>query len=62
MPLEADIYPSCGPQIAGLIAQKTPTKVPAKYAVFVDIFSSNLASKLPKYIEINEYTFELVDD
>ena len=29
--IDADFYPSCGPQIAGLIAKETPTNVPAEY-------------------------------
>ena len=48
-----NIYPFWEPWISGLIAEKTPTKVPTKYSDFTDIFSPDLATKLPKYTEIN---------
>ena len=44
-----DVHPSHRPQIAGLIAEKAPTKVPAEYADFSNAFSPVLASKLPIY-------------
>ena len=50
-----DMYPSCRPQIAGLIAKKAPTKVSTKYSNFVDIFFLNFVSKLPKHTKINNY-------
>ena len=50
------------PQISGLIAKEAPTKVPAEYSDFADVFSPDLASKLPKHIEINDYAIELVED
>ena len=56
-----DVHPFRRPQISGLIAKKTPTKVPTKYSDFVDIFSPNLASELPEHIEINNHAIELVD-
>ena len=48
-------------QIFGLIAEEASTKISDKYINFVDIFSLNLVSKLPKYIGINDYTIELVE-
>ena len=57
-----DIYPSCRPQISGLIAEKAPTKVSAKYSDFADVFSPDLASELPKHTAINDNAIELVDD
>ena len=49
------------PQISGLIVKEVLTKVPAKYSDFVNIFSLNLASELPEYTGINDYTIKLVD-
>ena len=36
-------------QISGLIAKKAFTKVPVEYLDFADVFSPDLASKLPKH-------------
>ena len=44
-----------------MIAKKVLTKISAKYSDFADVFSSDLAFKLPKYNEINNYTIKLVD-
>ena len=60
-PLTHDIHLFCKPQISSLIAKETPTKVFNEYINFVDVFSSNLASKLPKHTGINDYTIKLVD-
>ena len=51
----------CRPQIAGLIAEEAPTKVPIKYTDFVDVFSPDLVSELPKHTRINDHSIELVD-
>ena len=56
-----DIHPSWRPQISGLIAKKAPTKVSAEYLDFADVFSPDLASELPKNIEINDHAIELVE-
>ena len=56
-----NIHLSHRPQIASLIAKEASIKVSAKYADFVDVFSSDLASKLPKHIEINNHTIKLVN-
>ena len=54
-----NIDPFREPQIFGLIAQKAPTKVLAKYSDFADVFSSDLATELPKHTEINTYAIDL---
>ena len=56
-----DVYLSYRPQVSGLIAKKAPTKIPAKYLDFVDVFSPSLASKLFEHNEINDHAIELVD-
>ena len=48
------------PQISGLIAKKTPTKVSAKYLDFADVFFLDLASELFKHSKINDHAIELV--
>ena len=59
-PLALNIYPSRKLQIAGLIAEKAPTKALVKYADFV--FSPDLVFKLPKHTGINDHAIELVND
>ena len=54
------VHTSRRPQRTGLIAEKAPTKVPVEYTDFA--FSSDLASKLSKYIGINDHAIKLVDD
>ena len=49
-------------QIAHLIADEAPTKVPSKYANFADVFSPKLAAKLFEYTIINNYAIKLVDN
>ena len=44
-----------------MIAKEAFTKVPDKYADFVDVFSSDLTSKLFEYIGINDHVIKLVD-
>ena len=61
IPLDADVYPSHKPQISGLIAKETPTKVLAEYSEFADIFSPDLTSKLPKHTKINYHAIKLVN-
>ena len=36
--------------------------IPTKYSDFAAVFSSKLASELPKHTEINDHAIELVDD
>ena len=57
-----DIHPSQRPQISGLITEETSTKVPTEYSDFADVFSPDLASKLPKHTEINDHAIELIED
>ena len=59
--LELDVHASHRPQISGLIVEEVPIKIPAKYSDFTDVFSPDLASKLPKYTGINDHAIELVD-
>ena len=60
-PLNAGIYLSRKLQIASWIVEKTFSKISAKYADFANVFSPDLASKLPKYTWINDYTIKLID-
>ena len=45
-----------------LKTDKALTKVFSKYANFTDVFSPKLAVKFSKYIKINNYAIELVND
>ena len=54
-----DIHPSRESQISGLIAEEAPTKVPAEYSDFADVFSPDLAMELPKHTEINIHAIDL---
>ena len=56
-----DVHPFRRPQISSLIAEEAPTKVPAKYSDFADVFSPNLAFELRKYTRINDYAIKLVN-
>ena len=56
-----NVHPSCRPQVPGLIAKEAPTKVHAEYSDFADVFSPDLASKLPEHTGINHHAIELVD-
>ncbi len=57
-----EVHLSRSAQIAHLKADEAPTKVPSKYADFVDVFSPKLATELPEHTEINDYAVELIDD
>ena len=56
-----NVHSSRRPQISGLIAEEAPTKVPAEYSDFADVFSPDLASELPEHTGINDHAIELVD-
>ena len=56
-----NIHPSRRPQIAGLITKKASTKIFNKYIDFADVFSPDLAFKLPEYTKINNHAIELLD-
>ena len=60
-PLKLNVYSSRRPQVSGLIAEEAPTKVPAEYLDFADVFSPDLASELPEHTGINDHAIELVD-
>ena len=60
-PLELNIHPFRRPQVSGLIIEEAPTKVPAEYSDFADVFSPDLASKLPEHTRINDHAIELVN-
>ncbi len=55
------IHPSRTAQIAALQWDKAPTKIPAKYSDYADIFSSDLAMELPENTGINEHAIELIN-
>ena len=59
--LKLDVHTSRRPQISSVIAEKAPTKVPVKYADFVDVFSPDMASELPDHTGINNHFIELVN-
>ena len=48
-------------QILALIQDKAPTKVLPEYADYADVFSFDLAMKLPENTGINEHAIELQD-
>lgn len=56
------VYSSKKAQIAHLKVDESCIKFLSKYANFTDIFLSKLARKLSKYININDYAIELVND
>ena len=56
-----DVHPFHRPQIAGLIAEEAPIKIPAEYLDFADVFLLDLASKLLENTGINNYAIKLVD-
>ena len=58
---EEGVHPSRRPQRTSLIAEETPTKVPVEYADFADVFSPDLASKLPEHAGVDDHVIELVD-
>lgn len=58
----ANVYSFCRCQISGFIIEKAFTKVFAKYGNFANLFSLDMASKLFKYTEINNYAIKLVDN
>ena len=59
--LELDIHPFWRPQIFGLIAEEAPTKIPAKYSDFADVFFPDLTSEFFKHTGINNYAIELIE-
>ena len=56
------MHPLKRAQIAHLKADEATTKVLSKYADFADVFFPKSATKLLKYMRINNHAIELVDD
>lgn len=40
---------------------KASTKIPDKYSDYIDVFSPDLAMKLPENTDMNEHAVELID-
>ena len=59
--LKLNIYTLCKPQIFGLIAEEAFIKIFDKYIDFADVFSLDLAFKLPKHTEISNHAIKLVN-
>lgn len=57
-----EVHLSRKAQIAYLKVDEAPSKVPNKYADFVDVFSPKLAVELREHTEINNYTIDLEDN
>ena len=57
----SNVYPCSRVQISILIANKAFILISTKYSDFADVFSSKLAFKLFKYININNHTNEFID-
>ncbi len=55
------IHPFQAGQIAALQWDKAPTKIPAEYSDYADVFLSDLAIELPKNTGLNEHAIELVE-
>ena len=55
------IHPSRAAQISALIQNEASTKVPPKYVDYADVFSFDLAIKLPENTGINKHAIELQD-
>lgn len=60
--LTLSIHPSRKTQIRVLIAKKAPTKLPAEYLDYADVFLPDLVIELLEYIGINNYTIDFVED
>lgn len=45
-----------------LIIDEASVIIPAEYSDFANMFSSESAAELPKYIEINNHPIELIDN
>ncbi len=55
------IHLSRAAQIAALQWDKAPTKIPAEYSDYADVFSSDLAMELPENTGLNDHSIELVE-
>ncbi len=67
LPTTMPIHPSRAPQIlddptlAAFQWDKAPTKIPAKYSDYADVFSSDLVMELPENTGMNEHAIELIE-
>ena len=59
--LKLNVHTSRRPQVPGMIAKEAPTRIPDKYIDFANMFSPDLASKLPEHNGINDYAIALVN-
>ncbi len=57
-----EVHPSRNTQITYLKADEALSKVPNKYADFIDIFSPKLAAELPEHTRIYNHVIKLMDD
>ena len=60
--LSDEVHPLKRAQIAYLKLNEVCTKISNKYADFADVFLSKLIIKLPKHMEINDYSMKLIDN
>ncbi len=58
---ESSIHPSRVAQIAALQWDKAPTKIPAEYSDYANVFSLELAMELPENTGMNEHVIELIE-
>ena len=58
----SQIFDSNPVEIAALKQNEAPTKAPAKYPVFLDVFSEKEALVLPERTNLNEHAIKLEDD
>ncbi len=58
---ESLIHPFWAAQIAALQWDKAPTKIPAEYSDYADVFSSDFEMELAKNIGINKHAIELIE-
>ena len=58
---DSDDYLSYRTQITSLKTDEAPISIPSEYADFTNILSKDLIAELPEYIEINDYTVELIN-
>lgn len=56
------IHASRKAQIKALIAKKALSKLPAEYSDYADVFSPDIAIKLPEHIGINNYLIDIMEE
>ena len=60
-PRTSQVQGSNEPILAALQWDKAPTKIPAEYSDYADVFSTDLAMELPKITGMNEHAIELIE-